>query len=252
MPADALKVLVTRPQEQSERLAEKLVQAGFKPLLAPMISIEKLPYGDDLKFDESIYHQDSLDGIIAISSNALRFFFEHLREQDLPIPATEKWFAIGQATAQAMRDLDIAPTLPANEFDTEGLLDLPDFQSIENKRFVILAGRGGRRKLERVLADRNAIVSRIELYKRIGITVSDIQISEQPDIMTCMSGETLDVLHRFVVSNELIGWLAKTLLVPSSRIAELAFEMGFRKVRVSEFASEKSLLIALSHLATEL
>lgn len=246
-----MRILVTRPREQGERLAASLSAEGFVPIVAPMIRIVDLPESSQSKRLALLKSMASAEGIIAISSNAFAFAARTMAREGMQIPMSSKWFAVGNATADAMRTEGVQPQVHSYRFDTEGLLELPDLQDVSGKRFVILAGKGGRRKLEEVLRERGAEVERIELYQRVPIPAEEIHVPDEPDAIIAMSGETLDGLLVYIKGAGRSQWLEKPLLVPSARVANIAFDSGFQKVRVTENASEKSLLQALCRLASE-
>jgi len=224
-----LRVLVTRPPVQSERLARRLKAAGFQPLVAPMIEIHSL--GEEYR--AGILHGlekiQGSDGVIAISTNAVHCALSVFQESEQSVPEGTRWYAIGDATAKAMKE----------------------FQHVSAKRFVLLAGIDGRRKLEDSLAERGASVERIELYRRVPRAPDQTQITEEPDVLTAMSGETLEALVQYMRVHAADSWLSKPLLVPSTRIAKLGFELGYQCVRITENATEDSLIEALSRLASE-
>jgi len=223
-----LKVLVTRPKEQGERLAEHLSSKGFSPILAPMIELTEL--GEDHLDAQlnSLNRLQDMDAVIAISANAFNFALRLFDTAQIPIPKQLDWYAIGTATADRMRLYDLNPILPVSRFDTEGLLALPNFLEVNNKKFLLLAGVGGRKKLESVLRERGALVERLELYRRTAISDHCLDVCELPDAIIAMSGETVESLRNCLVNSDLDPWLGQPLFVPSARTGELALSFGFK------------------------
>ena len=246
-----LKVLVTRPKEQAELLAEQLSSKGFSPILAPMIELAELSEPKQEKRLTRLRQVDDIDGIIAISANAVNFAFQLFDSPKTSVPKQLDWFAVGEATAEAMRLRGLNPIFPSSRFDSEGLLAVPELSEIRNKKFLLLAGVGGRRKLENALHERGASVERVELYERVAVDNQNLDIRDLPDTMIAMSGETLESLRNYLASTDRSHWLDQPLFVSSARTAELAFSLGFKVVRVSESASEKSLVQALCRFASE-
>ena len=246
-----LKVLVTRPKEQGERLADHLSSKGFSPILAPMIELTEL--GEDHLDTQlnSLRRLQDMDAAIAISANAFNFATRILDSEHIVVPKHLDWFAIGEATAERMHLYGLNPILPDSRFDTEGLLALPNFSDINNKKFLLLTGVGGRKKLEDVLRERGASVEKLELYRRTAICHDCLHVCELPDAMIAMSGETLESLRNYLISTDRNHWFEQPLFVSSARIAELALSFGFKEIRLSATASEKSLIEALSRFASE-
>ena len=246
-----LKVLVTRPIVQGERLGSRLSKQGFTPILAPMIKIAELGIEARQSQISALKKIVPESTVIAISSNAFTMANRLLEEEGIPVPESVKWFAVGSATAQVMREAGICPKTPQSSFTTEGLLALEDLLDVRNKSVVILAGTGGRRKLEQALDARGARVDRIELYQRVALTPEEVQISSEPDAMIAMSGETIEGLGNYLRSSGRMDWLDKPVFVPSARVAQLAFDAQFKKVRITENPTEESLRLALCRLASE-
>jgi uroporphyrinogen-III synthase len=82
-----MRVLVTRPAEDSERTAEALRAAGHEPLLVPLFEIRPLAH----------VMPDQVDVIIATSANALR----HARLT--PAHCAVPIYTVGDATAAAAK-----------------------------------------------------------------------------------------------------------------------------------------------------
>jgi uroporphyrinogen-III synthase len=100
-----MRVIVTRPREQAGPLADSLRQAGFEPILCPLIEIEPI---DDGPIEVAGY-----DWVIVTSGNGA----EQLARRHLGyLPRVA---AIGAATAAALETVgihaDFVPTTPSQE-----------------------------------------------------------------------------------------------------------------------------------------
>jgi len=84
-----LRVLLTRPRDDSEELAQELRTRGIEPVIAPMLAIANLPAPDlDLA---------GVQALLFTSANGARAFAAASRERALPV------FAVGESTAAAAR-----------------------------------------------------------------------------------------------------------------------------------------------------
>ena len=86
-----MRILVTRPREESERLARQLESRGHDVLIEPLFTIEQLP---DAPLD-----LDGVQALLMTSANGVRAFAQRSSRRDLRI------FAVGDATADAARTL---------------------------------------------------------------------------------------------------------------------------------------------------
>jgi len=144
---DGWTVVVTRPAHQSAGLVSQLEAVGAHVFAWPTLTIEALPVDADRR---ERWSPDRHDWLVYTSSNAVE---SALRLW--PRPQTARVAAIGRATARALRargvEIDVTPPTGA---DSEALLATPAFIGVQGRRILILAGRGGRETLRRVLASR--------------------------------------------------------------------------------------------------
>jgi uroporphyrinogen-III synthase len=107
-PLAGKRVVVTRAEEQSQELVDALENLGAQVLLMPTVSFA--PPEDSTELDAALRNKKDLDWILFTSQNAVRFVF--LRACELthvqPVqPPRPKIAAVGVATAQAARNLDV-------------------------------------------------------------------------------------------------------------------------------------------------
>jgi uroporphyrinogen-III synthase len=103
-----LRVIVTRPREQAEPLAERLEALGHEVVRCPLIELE--PIGP-AELDLSGY-----DWVVVTSANGARELAARARGRRPPVAA------IGPGTAAALRALGIEPTLVPRVSTQEGLV----------------------------------------------------------------------------------------------------------------------------------
>ncbi len=83
-------IVITRPEEDASALATDLAKKGFKPLLAPMLSIKPLA---DAEIDTR-----GIQGIMFTSSNGVRAFAKHSDRRTIPC------WCVGSSTAATARE----------------------------------------------------------------------------------------------------------------------------------------------------
>jgi uroporphyrinogen-III synthase len=84
-----MRILVTRPREDAERIARKLASLGHEPVVVPLLETRFLD-GDEIALD-------GVQAILATSANGVRAFARRSARRDLPL------FAVGPQTAQEAR-----------------------------------------------------------------------------------------------------------------------------------------------------
>lgn len=95
-------VLILRDIRQSDIFANKLLQAGYEPVVCPVIEIEKREASADLK--KALAELKSYTWIVFTSPNGVKAFFELFRDNgnDLRELGHIKFATIGKATAEVL------------------------------------------------------------------------------------------------------------------------------------------------------
>jgi uroporphyrinogen-III synthase len=238
------RVLVTRPVAQAGALCERIAAAAGIALPLPALAIEAV---DDVSSQQRCQSAADYDWLIFISRNAV----EHARAcLPVPLPATVKIAAIGQATATALSEAGVQAALVAEGQGTsESLLTEPDLADMSGQRVLILRGEGGRERLAEILRERGAQVEYADLYRRVRPETTAGELSRLLDsgidILTVASGETLDNLLA-IAAEERRDITSLPLVVMSERLLMLARERGFTDtVIIATEASDKGMVEAI-------
>jgi len=257
------RVLVTRPAHQAKKLAAAIRDAQGIPVLFPVLAIVAPSAPQDAAAVLSnLGEHGGVDLLIFVSANAVDNALDLLPPQGRPAQPT--YIAIGQATADAMREAGLSvDVLPKNGYHSEGLLALPELRDVAGKRVIIVRGEGGRTVLGDTLRERGAEVAYAEVYTRelphAGANEFD-QLCADPGIDLCIAtsnealtnlcamsapGQTADTDAAPCGNSKL---LALPLLVISERTAALAVKLGFHNgIIVAEEASETALVAAIAN-----
>lgn len=226
-------IVVTRPVEQAVHLAEALQAHGAHPILFPVLAIHDL---DDIQPLRDIALQlDFFDIAVFISPNAVERSLEHvLRHRSWP--ARVRAATIGVSSRHALERHGITDALvPVDRFDSEALLELPEFCDVAGKRIIVFRGEDGRELLVDSLRARGAEVVPVPCYRR-DKPAGDASLllkhweNRTLDAITLSSSEGLRNLHEMVGK---LGqaWLRKTpLFVPHARIGEQAAMLGLTHI----------------------
>src|ERR1019366_6905423 len=153
---------------------------------------------------------------------------------------------VGQGSAKALRELGIANVIaPAEHFDSEGLLALPELQNVAGWRVMIFRGDGGRELLGDTLKARGATVEYAICYQRSKPQQdAGALLAAVPDAITVTSSEALGSLWQMLDSKSQQVIRDILLFVPHARIAGLAREQGWLQVQLTA-CGDDGLLSAL-------
>lgn len=242
-----LRVLIVRPPRTDDPFARGITALGGNVHQLPVMRIDPVA-DDDAVIAAAIDDFADYDKAIFLSRHAAHFGLHHLRRRWSRLPADVQYFAVGATTAEFLRQRGLAVACPALA-TTEGLLALPELESLAGQRLLILRGHGGREILAQSLVDRGARVDCCELYRRV-IDFSrsgDIAaVLANPDrlLIAAHSAELLDALVAVTRDQGLPWLLTLPVLVPSRRVAKRAQALGFACVIVAASALAEHMVAA--------
>ncbi|WP_456406157.1 uroporphyrinogen-III synthase [Thiolapillus sp.] len=246
-----LSVLVTRPADQADKLCEMIEAAHGRPLRFPAMEIVAT---DDPRQARQLLHTIAPGNLlIFVSVNAVKHAFPLLPDE---LPLDLQIAAIGEATAAALEERGLPATLaPERRFDSEGLLALEALADMQNRKVIIVRGKGGRELLKQELEKRGAQVVYAEVYARRQPARSADNLvrgwNQMVGAVTVTSSEMLDNLLQMLGEDGAALLRSTPLVVLSERTAEHAFGLGCRKVWVTDVAGDRGILQALCEISEE-
>ena len=245
--------LVTRPQHQNKTLIELLDQAGWTPIAFPSIEIVETPDSAALQALPRLIRQ--YDIALFVSRNAVDFTFRHITPDDLP-PALQLG-VIGKGSWQALQQQGVASSIiPADSFNSEGLLASQALQQVAGKRILILRGQQGRNLLGDSLRERAATVDYLEVYRRVvpqypANHLEQLTQANFPQLAIFTSAEglrnTLQIVSREMAERlRGIAWL-----LISERMRETALNLGHNAdTIIAVSASDEGIVEAIKRWQT--
>lgn len=245
LPLGGLKVLVTRPRDQTIGLAQSITTAGGVAMLFPLLDISAV--ADPQILREQLSRLSQFELAVFISPNAVQYGMAAITAASVKLPA--QIATVGQGSARELRKLGIANVIaPTEKFDSESLLSLAEFTAVAGKKIIIIRGDAGRELLGDTLKARGATVEYAACYQRskAHFSVTDL-LREMPDVISVTSSEALMHLYEMVATPQPInqsGVLTTPLFVPHPRIAELALQQGWKKV-ITTASGDEGLLASL-------
>lgn len=243
-------IVITRPAQQASALAEGIKAAGGDVLLFPTIELQPLELNQENK--AKIDHLNQYDVIIFISANAVNFGLAHILP-DTNVPKDILLATIGQGTAKCLnRLLGRQPDIvPAENFNSEGLLATAALQNVVNKRILIFRGEGGREHLKETLQSRGAQVEYLNVYQRVTPTIStsDLEQNLQKNQIAAIVITSATSLHNLLslTPEAVMAQLCQTpLVLLNKRLVGVAREAGFTSnLFVTKEASDAAMIETL-------
>lgn len=216
-----LRILVTRPAQQAEKLCRLIESEGGVALRLPLLTIEPTAYPVVARERLAAGH----DAWIFTSTNAVRH-----AQPLIAGPWAQRIAALGPATAAAVAGLGHGTALTGLGTASNAVLDLAEFQDVRGARILLVTGEHGLDVLERELAARGAQVERAEVYRRVPLPYPPEAVAgalRKCDVVVITSGESLSHLVRITPEESRKLLLKKMLVVPSARVVEQARALGF-------------------------
>ena len=235
------RVVLTRPAGQAAQLAALIRAAGGEPLLFPALAIlEAVPTQPLVALIDRL---DAFDLAVFVSANAVDKGLAMVRSRR-NWPTGLRVATLGRGSERALQRHGFeAIIVPAQGFDSEALLDLPELKEVAGKRVLIFRGEGGRELLAATLAARGAAVEYAECYRR-GRPEADaaplIALWERRelDAITVTSSEALANLGEMLGEPGRQCLQATPLFVPHQRIAAAARGLGIETVVLTGLGDE--------------
>ncbi len=253
-PLSAWQVVIMRPAEQIESLANAIKLMGAVPLSLPTIAIEPMTLSAE-HLQSATCAILQAEWIIVSSQNAVRCASSVILEALLA--TTAKVVTMGQATTRALKAKGVSVFFtPSPGTDSEKLLteSFLQTQAIAGKRIVLLAGVGGRTVLADTLASRQALVAWVKVYRQekptlaLGPLFAEWSLRQKPFCFMATSENSLGHLLESV-SGAQLTWLQKQVfIVASDRIAQAAKKWEIQHIFVANGAEEAQLCATLLHV----
>jgi len=274
LPLESCRILVTRPAGQQQELIAAIEALGGEAISLPLLAIESIRHaGAEARLRENLSRLQDYELLIFVSVNAVRFGVRQIVECGAAISPNASILAVGAATARETASLLDRPVHgPVTGGGSESLLELPQLDDVKDRRVAIFRGQGGRELLAAELRRRGAIVDYLEVYRRAPVAGAAGQLREilsesPPDAAVITSAESLGRWRELL--DEIAGpaksraialplkategadhnadhLLAKPVVVPSRRVAELAAQHGFTVVIDAGDAAAKAMVEALA------
>lgn len=240
-------IVITRPAHQAQALSQGIKAAGGDVCLFPTLEI--IPTSPSQQHKDTIQKLDKFDIIIFISPNAVDHGLNFISK----LPTNALLATIGQGSAnQLKRKLGKDPDIvPAENFNSEGLLATNAMQNVENKRILIVRGNAGREVLKQSLEKRGAIVEYLSVYQRMKPATDSTDLEQylqnsQVAAIVITSAQSLKNLLEMTPKKAINQLLQTPLLLIHQRLVNIAKEAKFTgKLMVATQANDEAMIKTL-------
>lgn len=217
--------------------------------MLPML--EREPITDDPSIRTRILDIDRFHHVIAVSPYAARLLIDWLDTWWPQTPAGILWYGVGAGTAAVLKGYGLDARQPADGYNSEALLELPELAQPEHEKVLIVRGEQGRDLLPETLRARGATVTLLPLYRRFAPDYGAAALHHSltafdPEVVVTLSGETLNNL--ICLSNNTDHNLKNCLIVvPVKRIADQAHKAGLHQTCVPESLADHDIVATVAH-----
>ncbi len=245
-----IRVLVTRPIAQAEKLCQRITQHDGNAIALPTVMITPIEPDTDLK--QTIQTLDEIDFLIFVSPNAVTMTAPLIHDLWPQLPPQLTCIALGPGTRDALLQHNFSVVLmPEAPFNSESVLKLTQLQppQIHGKKVIIVCAPDGRNLLVEQLSARGAEVKCSYAYRRM-LPQYDPALVRQYfttgiDVILCTSVSCMQNLQK-LVAPDLHSVLYQTpILVISRRMVTVAAELGYSKVLLADGASDDAIIATL-------
>lgn len=248
-PLVGMRILVTRPLEQSHALTEKLQALGATTVELPTIQVAPATIAG---LDEAVKNLGEYDWLIFTSIQGVRFFYERLAKQNVATDVMKRIqvAAIGPATAAALRLNGKEPNYVPAEYLSEKIVD--GLGDVAGKRVLLPRADIASKKLPATLRERGALVDDVVAYRTVrpsDLTARRVNsiLADGVNLAIFTSPSTVRNLAEVVGGQRLIRLLANARIACIGPVtAREAEQVGLAVHIVPEVHTIDGLLEALS------
>jgi uroporphyrinogen III methyltransferase/synthase len=166
-PLFGQRIVVTRPSERADHLANLLETLGAEVVVLP--AIELAPVDSNGMFHRAVQEMERFDWVFFTSPEGIHWFRRLLAKErkDLRILCGRHIAAIGPKTAASIEQQGIHVDFRPKTFSQEGLLEGLKRRRLAGRRALILNAKGARDVLEQGLKAYGVEVRRVPLYQTV-------------------------------------------------------------------------------------
>ena len=246
-PLFGKRILVTRARAQASEFADLLEENGAQVVQCPTIKIH--PVDVDTAYVRSTHEYD---WIIFTSINAVKIFYERLRENGKDARAFGgcKICAVGPKTVDALNRIGINPDFVPSH--SRGSVIAAEIEDVNGKKILLARAKIATDDLPNGLRERGGLVDDVPLYATVKVsegsheTIEADLLNGRIDIVTFTSSSTVtNFLEMFPAHTPTVLLANVKVAVIGPTTQKTAVEYGVRVDVVAKDASVESLVEAI-------
>ncbi len=238
-------VLVTRPEHQTNDLANRLRNLGANVLCQPAIEIA--PPADWSPVDAAIARLGEFGWLVFSSSNGVQYFLRRLLElgHDARRLGDVRLAAIGPATVEALAEFQLKADVQPETYRAEALAEALTSQ-VRGQRVLLLRASRGREVLAAMLTQAGANVEQVIVYES-----RDVAAPNDAVAAALAAGEIeITTVTSSAIARSLVNMfgasLHKTRLAAISPLTgEVLAELGYPPAMVADSYTSEGLAAAI-------
>lgn len=166
LPLFGIAIGVTRPEDQAEDVALRIIRAGGEPVLMPMIEVGPVNKHSETEIARVLLQLARFHWLVFTSVNGVSEFFRHLHSARLDTRSlgNAKVAAIGPGTAEKLRHFGITADVVPAEYRAESLAKALE-KHVRGKSVLWVRASRGRDILPRMLTDVGAVFAQLVVYE---------------------------------------------------------------------------------------
>ena len=226
-----VSVVITRSQEENEKLARRLRRAGLEPVPVDTISFAPPDSWDEV--DRALRDLASFDWLAFTSSSGVEYFGRRAKSLSLELPwkGKPKVAAVGEHTATALSGLGLKADFVPSRFTTENLGE--ELPGRAGDRVLLLRSEEANPVLEAKLGERGFRVQETAVYRTLPVRRSNIKI-KKADMIVFASPSAVRSFCSLVTEEELREMRRLRTICIGPVTESAAREMGFVNTSVPE------------------
>ena len=246
-------IILTRPEGRSDSLIAKLAENNYSAINIPCLGIKYVESAFNFLSDYT-----NSTKLIFVSVNAVEGFFKLYQTPTQSNQLIEKLnkcsvFAIGASTANKLKSFGIARVIYPPESiqeNSEDFIKLSQLQDVAQDHIVLVRGDTSREFITANLSKKCASFTEVIVYNTYcpqGLITRDLIKANNDNyinnhIVLLTSGNILDNFYKKLSDDLKTVMLDAKIIVPSTRVATKAKDIGFKNIYCSNSMNEQTIL----------